>query len=122
MDLRTTIRLEVHSNFRGDFVNNQARPNQAGGQADSAGRIFAWADFLSDKSIIPKYLEKIDAKMSGKRPAYPSADGGEQAYQKRQKIAHVTTSAEDIQSSRQLQQLLAFDQDAGRAKHGEKKC
>jgi nucleolar pre-ribosomal-associated protein 1 len=54
----------------------------------------------------------------GKRPANPPTSEGEQAFQKRQKIKHVTTSAEDIQSSRQLRQLLAFDQDPNRAKHG----
>jgi nucleolar pre-ribosomal-associated protein 1 len=58
--------------------------------------------------------------MMAKRPVEPVVDDGNQAYLKRQKIKHVpTTSAEDIQSSRKLQQLLAFDQDAGRAKHGK---
>jgi nucleolar pre-ribosomal-associated protein 1 len=48
------------------------------------------------------------------------ADDGNQAYLKRQKISHVAplTAVEEIRSSRQLQQLLAFDQDTGRAKHG----
>jgi hypothetical protein len=45
-------------------------------------------------------------------------EDGNQAYLKRQKIKHVVSSAEDIQSSGQLKDLLAFDQDAGRAKHG----
>lgn len=50
---------------------------------------------------------------------FVEVEDGNQAYLKRQKIKHATTnSAERIQSSRQLQQLLAFDQDAGRAKHG----
>jgi len=48
---------------------------------------------------------------------------GSDAYLKRQKIthqanSHVAASADNIQSSRQLKQLLAFDQDAGRSKHG----
>jgi nucleolar pre-ribosomal-associated protein 1 len=55
-----------------------------------------------------------------KRPSDQPPQDGEDAYQKRQKIKHVTSAVatEDIQSSRQLQQLLAFEQDAGRAKHG----
>lgn len=46
---------------------------------------------------------------------------GHEAYLKRQKLSHgakATTSQEEIHSSTQLQKLLAFDQDAGRAKHG----
>jgi len=46
---------------------------------------------------------------------------GHEAYLKRQKLSHGATIAvaqEEIQSSRQLHQLLAFEQDAGRAKHG----
>ena len=53
-----------------------------------------------------------------KRPSDLAEEEGNQAYLKRQKIKHVATSAESIQSSRQLQKLLAFDQDAGRARHG----
>jgi nucleolar pre-ribosomal-associated protein 1 len=54
----------------------------------------------------------------GKRTSEKVEEDGNQAYLKRQKISHVVSSAEDVQSSRQLKQLLAFDQDAGRAKHG----
>jgi hypothetical protein len=54
-----------------------------------------------------------------KRYADPKNADGEEAYNKRQKIKHVATATEDIQSSRQLQQLLAFDQDVARAKHGK---
>jgi hypothetical protein len=53
-----------------------------------------------------------------KRPPSGLGDDGNQAYLKRQKIKHVTSSIEEIQSSRQLQQLLAFDQNLGHAKHG----
>lgn len=55
----------------------------------------------------------------GKRAPEVAAEDGAQAYLKRQKISHVITSAEDVQSARQLKQLLAFDQDFGRAKHGQ---
>jgi len=57
--------------------------------------------------------------MSKRAPA--DLGDGHEAYLKRQKLSHgvkATTAREEIQSSRQLQQLLAFDQDAGRAKHG----
>jgi nucleolar pre-ribosomal-associated protein 1 len=54
------------------------------------------------------------AKRTTDRPV----EDGDQAYFKRQKIKHVTGSTEEIQSSRQLQQLLAFDQNIGRARHG----
>jgi len=63
-----------------------------------------------------------------KRSLNPAEDvtSGNDAYLKRQKISHpnhtqtqVVASAEDIQSSRQLKQLLAFDQDVGRSKHGK---
>ena len=54
------------------------------------------------------------AKRTTDRPV----EYGEQAYLKRQKIKHVTSSTEEIKSSRQLQQLLAFDQNFGRARHG----
>jgi nucleolar pre-ribosomal-associated protein 1 len=51
-------------------------------------------------------------------------DDGNQAYLKRQKISSVGTKApglaEEIRSARQLRQILAFDQDAGRSKHGRK--
>jgi nucleolar pre-ribosomal-associated protein 1 len=54
-----------------------------------------------------------------KRAPEERSDGHE-AYLKRQKLSHVPKAAtkEDIQSSRQLHQLLAFDQDVTRAKHG----
>jgi hypothetical protein len=57
-----------------------------------------------------------------KRPTDRAVEGGEQAYLKRQKIKHITSSTEEIQSSSQLQQLLTFDQDLGdfgRARHGK---
>lgn len=56
----------------------------------------------------------------GKRSSEVVEDG-DQAYQKRQRISNVTKTtytSVDIQSARQLQQTLAFDQDAGRSKHG----
>lgn len=46
---------------------------------------------------------------------------GHDAYMKRQKLSHGLKTAntqEEIQSGRQLQQLLAFDQDLARGKHG----
>lgn len=59
-----------------------------------------------------------------KRSADEVIDGN-QAYLKRQKITPVTIAAkqtvsEEIRSARQLRQLLAFDQDANRSKHGKK--
>jgi len=57
-----------------------------------------------------------------KRMTDRAVEGGEQAYAKRQKIKHVTSSIDEIQSSRQLQQLLTFDQDLGNfghARHGK---
>jgi nucleolar pre-ribosomal-associated protein 1 len=56
--------------------------------------------------------------MAKRTTDWPAEDGS-QAYLKRQKIKHVTNSIEEIQSSNQLQQLLAFDQNIGRAKHGD---
>lgn len=56
-----------------------------------------------------------------KRTTDRSVEDGEQAYLKRQKIKHVASSTEEITSSRQLQQLLTFDQNfgnSGRARHG----
>ncbi|QSZ28765.1 hypothetical protein DSL72_003270 [Monilinia vaccinii-corymbosi] len=56
----------------------------------------------------------------GKRSSEVVEDG-DQAYQKRQRISNVTKTtytSVDIRSARQLQQTLAFDQDAGRSKHG----
>lgn len=54
-----------------------------------------------------------------KRPGEPGGEDGDQAYLKRQKIKHVSSvPAEEIQTSRQLRQLLAFDQDLARSKHG----
>jgi nucleolar pre-ribosomal-associated protein 1 len=57
-----------------------------------------------------------------KRSAEDVEDGN-QAYLKRQKISSTGASKtfnppEEIRSSRQLRQILTFDQDAGRAKHG----
>lgn len=46
---------------------------------------------------------------------------GHDAYLKRQKLSHGLKTAntqEEIQSGRQLQQLLGFDQDLARGKHG----
>jgi nucleolar pre-ribosomal-associated protein 1 len=45
-------------------------------------------------------------------------EDGSQVYLKRQKIKHVPSPTEEIQSSRHLEQLLSFDQDIGRARHG----
>jgi hypothetical protein len=56
-----------------------------------------------------------------KRTTDRLVEAGEQAYLKRQKIKHVTISTEEIKSSRQLQQLLTFDQNFGNfghARHG----
>lgn len=44
---------------------------------------------------------------------------GEAAYRKRQKITHEVPAGEDVYSGEQLRQLLAFDQDLRRARHGE---
>lgn len=46
---------------------------------------------------------------------------GHDAYLKRQKLSHGLKTAntqQEIQSGRQLQQLLGFDQDLARGKHG----
>ncbi|PQE24632.1 ribosome biogenesis urb1 protein [Rutstroemia sp. NJR-2017a WRK4] len=56
----------------------------------------------------------------GKRNAEVIEDG-DQAYQKRQRISNGTKTSSTsiaIQSAAQLKQLLAFDQDAGRSRHG----
>lgn len=48
------------------------------------------------------------------------ADGGAAAFRKRQKITHHELPAgEDVYSSDQLKNLLAFDQDLHRARHGK---
>jgi len=56
-----------------------------------------------------------------KRSAEEVADGN-QAYLKRQKISNpvkkMSTPTEEVRSGRQLRHILAFDQDAGRSKHG----
>jgi nucleolar pre-ribosomal-associated protein 1 len=57
----------------------------------------------------------------GKRNAEVIEDG-DQAYQKRQRISNGTKTSSTsiaIQSAAQLKQLLAFDQDAGRSRHGK---
>ncbi|KAI6780447.1 uncharacterized protein J7T54_007296 [Emericellopsis cladophorae] len=45
-------------------------------------------------------------------------DDGAAAFRKRQKITHEVPAGEDVYSSDQLRQLLSFDQDLGRARHG----
>jgi len=65
-----------------------------------------------------KCLEKMS-----KRSAEDVQDGN-QAYLKRQKISNPavpkkTGPPTEIHSAKQLRQLLAFDQDSGRAKHGK---
>lgn len=48
-------------------------------------------------------------------------EDGNQAYLKRQRISGATqpfSAPAEIRSARQLRQILAFDQDTGRAKHG----
>ncbi|KAH8808765.1 ribosome 60S biogenesis N-terminal-domain-containing protein [Xylogone sp. PMI_703] len=54
-----------------------------------------------------------------KRPS-TEANTGQEAYQKRQKISgpRSISAIEDVQSGKQLQRLLVFDQDNGRSKHG----
>jgi nucleolar pre-ribosomal-associated protein 1 len=56
----------------------------------------------------------------GKRPVGEILDGN-QAYLKRQKITNTANSgpSDEINSARQLQKVLAFDQDAARSKHGQ---
>jgi hypothetical protein len=71
----------------------------------------------SENTII--HMQRTIFKM-GKRPVGEVEDGN-QAYLKRQKIStsgKFTASTEEIRSARQLRQMLAFDQDAGRSKHG----
>jgi nucleolar pre-ribosomal-associated protein 1 len=54
-----------------------------------------------------------------KRPA--DGDDGNLAYQKRQKMStfsNISSPAVEISSAGQLKQLLAFDQESGRSKHG----
>lgn len=58
-----------------------------------------------------------------KRPAEDPVDG-EQAYLKRSRISKPvkftkTGPVEEVKSGKQLQQLLTFDQDQGRSKHGK---
>ena len=43
---------------------------------------------------------------------------GAAAFRKRQKISHEVPTSEDVTSSEQLRELLAFDQDLRRARHG----
>jgi len=52
----------------------------------------------------------------GKRFARAGDAGG--ASRKRQKVVHEAPTSEDVHTSRQLSQLLAFEQDATRARHG----
>ncbi len=55
-----------------------------------------------------------------KRPSEDVVDG-HQAYLKRQKITNTANEGpgDEISSGRQLRQLLTFDQDAARSKHGK---
>lgn len=52
----------------------------------------------------------------GKRNS--AVDDGAAAYRKRQKISHEVPTSEDVTSSDQLLELLSFDQDMRRARHG----
>lgn len=52
----------------------------------------------------------------GKRATH-EADGAA-AYRKRQKITHEIPAGEDVVDSAQLRQLLSFDQDMRKARHG----
>jgi hypothetical protein len=70
--------------------------------------------FLESRRIKSQHVLATMAKRTNERPV----EDGNQVYLKRQKIKHVTSSAEEIQSSIQLQQLLAFDQNVVRAKYG----
>jgi nucleolar pre-ribosomal-associated protein 1 len=45
--------------------------------------------------------------------------GGGPAARKRQKVVHEAPTHEEVHASRQLSQLLAFGQDAGRLRHGK---
>lgn len=58
--------------------------------------------------------------MSGNMAKKKSYRGGdaEGRSRKRQKIVHEPPTSEEVTTSRQLQQLLAFDQDLKRARHG----
>lgn len=47
------------------------------------------------------------------------SDDGLAAYNKRQKVSHDVPTGEDITSSGQLRQLLSFDQDLRRSRHGK---
>jgi len=57
----------------------------------------------------------------GKRPAEEIVDGN-QAYLKRQKLSNPVTlkpvAGEEVHSGKQLRQILAFDQNIGRSRHG----
>lgn len=53
--------------------------------------------------------------------AAAGSDDGLAAYNKRQKISHDVPAGEDVHSSGQLRQLLSFDQDLRRSRHGTSK-
>jgi hypothetical protein len=60
--------------------------------------------------------------MMAKRPVDEVVDGND-AYLKRQKLTHSvekqsSTPIEEIRSGKQLQRILAFDQNAARSRHG----
>lgn len=59
----------------------------------------------------------IPPEIMGKR-ASSGADGAA-AFRKRAKITHDVPTGEEIGSSDQLRQLLTFDQDLRRARHGK---
>jgi hypothetical protein len=96
-----------------------------------AGRVFFGLHSEKSSSLSKLYLPKQKSENTiihiqrtifkmGKRPVGEVEDGN-QAYLKRQKIStsgKFTASTEEIRSARQLRQMLAFDQDAGRSKHG----
>lgn len=53
--------------------------------------------------------------------SHEDADDGEAAFRKRQRITTTAevTSGEKIEDADHLRKLLSFDQDLGRAKHGD---
>ena len=60
--------------------------------------------------------------MMAKRPVDEVVDGND-AYLKRQKLTHSvekqsSTPIEEIRSGKQLQRILAFDQNAAQSRHG----
>ncbi|KAK1759389.1 cell morphogenesis N-terminal-domain-containing protein [Echria macrotheca] len=92
----------------------QQQHQQQGQQPQYQGDMITFAAAVDEAA---SSQQNCPTRRMGKRFAPRGADGGPSS-RKRQKVVHEPPTSEEVNTSRQLRQLLAFSQDVTHARHG----